>query len=123
MHGKVGGWNSLARSSSSPEAVPASAGPRRSLSPGAEPSSWWRGEVEGEETVALARQTGGAGRFVRTDVTRPDDLDALHRLIAAEHGRLDIAFDNAGFQEPRAPVAEQDPALYDRVFDTNLRAV
>ena len=82
-----------------------------------------RREAEGDETVALIGQAGGAGRFVKTDVTRPDDLDALHRLIAAEHGRLDIAFDNAGFQEPRAPIAEQDPALYDRVFDTNLRAV
>jgi NAD(P)-dependent dehydrogenase (short-subunit alcohol dehydrogenase family) len=28
-----------------------------------------------------------------------------------------------GYQEPRAPLAEQDPALFDRVFDTNVRSV
>ena len=54
---------------------------------------------------------------------RPDDLAALHRTILEEHGRLDVAFNNAGYQEPRAPLAEQDAALYDRVFDTNVRSV
>ena len=60
---------------------------------------------------------------MKTDVTRRDDLDRLHHLIEADYGRLDIAVDNAGWQEPRALIAEQDAALYDRVFDTNLRSV
>ncbi len=82
-----------------------------------------RREDEGLETVALIEQAGGQGAFIRADVTDPDDLADLHQKILDACGRLDIAFNNAGFQEPRALLAEQDPALYARVFDTNVRAV
>jgi NAD(P)-dependent dehydrogenase (short-subunit alcohol dehydrogenase family) len=82
-----------------------------------------RRRAEGEEAVAALEAIGATACFIATDVTRPDDLDALHRTIVADHGGLDIAFNNAGYQEPRAPIAEQDGALYDRVFDTNVRSV
>lgn len=82
-----------------------------------------RRRSEGDKAVAALVESGGRGRFIATDVTRPDDVAALHRLVVAEHGRLDVAFNNAGYQEPRTPVAEQDAALYDRVFDTNVRSV
>ncbi|MCW5736779.1 MAG: glucose 1-dehydrogenase [Enhydrobacter sp.] len=82
-----------------------------------------RRREEGDNTVSALADTGSTGRFIATDVTDPAAIEALHRTIVAEHGRLDVAFDNAGYQEPRAPVAEQDPALYDRVFDTNVRSV
>jgi NAD(P)-dependent dehydrogenase (short-subunit alcohol dehydrogenase family) len=38
-------------------------------------------------------------------------------------GRLDIAFNNAGYQEPRQLLAEQPPEVYDAVFDGNVRSV
>lgn len=82
-----------------------------------------RRQSEGDKAVAALAEGGGRGRFIVTDVTRPDDLARLHETIIAEHGRLDVAFNNAGYQEPRAPVAEQDAGLYDRVFDTNVRSV
>lgn len=82
-----------------------------------------RRQSEGEKAVANLAGTGVSGRFIATDVTRPDELEILHRTILETYGRLDVAFNNAGYQEPRAPLAEQDPALYDRVFDTNVRSV
>ena len=82
-----------------------------------------RRREEGEKTVAVLAEAGAGGCFIATDVTDPRALEELHRTIVADHGRLDVAFNNAGYQEPRAPVAEQDPALYDRVFDTNVRSV
>jgi NAD(P)-dependent dehydrogenase (short-subunit alcohol dehydrogenase family) len=82
-----------------------------------------RRQSEGDKAVAALAEIGGSGRFIVADVTKPDDLASLHRTILEEHGRLDIAFNNAGYQEPRAPLAEQDAALYDRVFDTNVRSV
>lgn len=81
-----------------------------------------RREAQGRETVASIQARGGRAAFVQADVARPDEVERLHDQVLAAHGRLDVAFDNAGFQEPRAPLAEQDPALYDRVFDTNVRA-
>ena len=82
-----------------------------------------RRRAEGDKAVAALAEIGAKGRFVATDVTRPQEIADLHRVIVAEHGRLDVAFNNAGYQEPRAPVAEQDAGLYDRVFDTNVRSV
>jgi NAD(P)-dependent dehydrogenase (short-subunit alcohol dehydrogenase family) len=41
----------------------------------------------------------------------------------AQFGRLDAVFNNAGFQETRARLAEQTDAVYSQVFDTNVRAV
>lgn len=82
-----------------------------------------RRRSEGDKAVASLSEIGARGRFIATDVTSPDDIERLHRTIVADYGRLDVAFNNAGYQEPRALIAEQDAALYERVFDTNVRAV
>jgi NAD(P)-dependent dehydrogenase (short-subunit alcohol dehydrogenase family) len=82
-----------------------------------------RRRAEGEKAVAAVAAAGGTARFIATDVTRAEEIANLHRTIVADHGRLDIAFNNAGYQEPRAPLAGQDDGLYDRVFDTNVRSV
>jgi NAD(P)-dependent dehydrogenase (short-subunit alcohol dehydrogenase family) len=82
-----------------------------------------RRRAEGENAVAALSEIGAVGRFIQADVTKPADLASLHQTIFEDYGRLDVAFDNAGYQEPRAPLAEQDPALFDRVFDTNVRSV
>lgn len=82
-----------------------------------------RRQSEGDKAVAALAETGASGRFIPTDVTKPDDLAKLHQTILGDYGRLDVAFNNAGYQEPRAPLAEQDSRLYDRVFDTNVRSV
>ncbi|TAJ36776.1 MAG: glucose 1-dehydrogenase [Reyranella sp.] len=82
-----------------------------------------RRQSEGDKAVAALAETGASGRFIATDVTQPDDLAKLHQTILRDHGRLDVAFNNTGYQEPRAPLAEQDARLYDRVFDTNVRSV
>ena len=82
-----------------------------------------RRQAEGDNAVAALSEIGAVGRFIATDVTKPADLAGLHQTIFEDYGRLDVAFDNAGYQEPRAPLAEQDPALFDRVFDTNVRSV
>ncbi len=82
-----------------------------------------RRQSESEEAVAALSESGASGRFIPTDVTNPAELAHLHETILEDHGHLDIAFNNAGFQEPRAPIADQDAALYDPVFDTNVRSV
>ena len=82
-----------------------------------------RRQSEGDKAVAALSEIGARGRFISTDVTKPADIASLHQTIIADHGRLDVAFNNAGYQEPRAPLTEQDAALYDRVFDTNVRSV
>jgi len=82
-----------------------------------------RRHAEGNMALASLSEVGATGRFIATDVTNPADLVNLHRTIVQDYGRLDVAFNNAGYQEPRAPLAEQDAALYERVFDTNVKAI
>ena len=50
----------------------------------------------GEETVALVKAAGGEARFMRTDVTKAADVEAMVNGALAAYGRLDIAHNNAG---------------------------
>src|SRR6478752_3493562 len=61
-----------------------------------------RRQTEGDKAVAALAEAGSSGHFIAADVTKPEDIERLHRTILEEHGRLDVAFNNAGYQEPRA---------------------
>lgn len=78
---------------------------------------------EGAKAMAALKTIGATGKFIATDVTKADALENLHKAILDDYGHLDVAFNNAGYQEPRASIVEQDAALYDRVFDTNVRSI
>lgn len=81
-----------------------------------------RNEAQALEVAAAGEALPGSLSFIAADVTETDANQALVEAAAARLGGLDIAFNNAGFQERRAPLAEQSPETYDQVFDTNLRA-
>jgi NAD(P)-dependent dehydrogenase (short-subunit alcohol dehydrogenase family) len=82
-----------------------------------------RDETRGAEVMRSCAGHGGTALFFQTDVLRPGSVAAMLDFALGSFGRLDIAFNNAGFQEPRAPFAEQPGDMYDRTFDTNVRAV
>jgi NAD(P)-dependent dehydrogenase (short-subunit alcohol dehydrogenase family) len=82
-----------------------------------------RDEARGQKVVDICARESGKALFVRADVSRPGDIVAMIEAARAGFGRLDVAFNNAGFQEPRAPLAEQPGDMYDRTFDTNVRSV
>lgn len=82
-----------------------------------------RRQAEIEAVAAACEKLGAQAIAVRTDVTREDEVERLVATAVARHGRLDAAFNNAGFQEKRAPLETQGSAVYDAVFDTNVRAV
>lgn len=82
-----------------------------------------RRQALGEALAEALRRAGTQGLFVAADVTREADLARLVEETMARFGRLDTVFNNAGFQERRAPLADQTDAVYQQVFDTNVRAV
>jgi len=55
-----------------------------------------RREKESEETVALVEKAGGEALFIRTDVTKPDEVKAMVTRTVEVFGRLDCAVNNAG---------------------------
>jgi NAD(P)-dependent dehydrogenase (short-subunit alcohol dehydrogenase family) len=78
-----------------------------------------RGHSAAEECRAL----GVSSVFFSADVTRPADVEAMVTYAVKTFGRLDIAFNNAGHQERRAPLVDQPHAVFETVFATNLRSV
>ncbi len=82
-----------------------------------------RRQAEIESAAAECEGLGTQALAIRTDVTREDEVERLVATAVERFGRLDTAFNNAGFQEKRAPLETQDSAVYDAVFDTNVRSV
>jgi NAD(P)-dependent dehydrogenase (short-subunit alcohol dehydrogenase family) len=82
-----------------------------------------RREAELEATAAQCRDLGADALAVRTDVTREDEVARLVATALDRYGGLDVAFNNAGFQERRAPLEQQAGTVYDEVFDANVRSV
>jgi NAD(P)-dependent dehydrogenase (short-subunit alcohol dehydrogenase family) len=82
-----------------------------------------RREPEGKETVELVRAAGGDGLFVKTDVSKASEVDALVQKAVEKFGRLDIAFNNAGIEGVWVPIVRQSEEDWDRTIDINLKGV
>jgi NAD(P)-dependent dehydrogenase (short-subunit alcohol dehydrogenase family) len=83
-----------------------------------------RDSARGAAVAEACRQAGAAETaFEAADLRERLTADSLVETALARFGRLDVAVNNAGHQEAKAPLHEQDDAAYDAVFETNLRAV
>jgi NAD(P)-dependent dehydrogenase (short-subunit alcohol dehydrogenase family) len=82
-----------------------------------------RRQSEIDATAEACRNLGTEACALATDVTREEQVERLVAAAVGRFGRLDVAFNNAGFQERRAPLEAQDSTVYDTVFDTNVRGV
>src|SRR5712692_10974627 len=81
-----------------------------------------RREKEGAQVVDEIRKLGGDAEFVRADVAKDADVKAMVDFTVSKHGRLDIAFNNAGV-EWTGPLDQATEAEYRRVFDINVWGV
>ena len=82
-----------------------------------------RREREGEETIELVRSAGGDGLFVKADVSKASEVEALVQKAVEKFGRLDIAFNNAGIEGVWVPIVRQSEEEWDRTIDINLKGV
>ena len=82
-----------------------------------------RNAARAAEVIAACEGTAGTMRFIEADLREAAAVAPLVDRAAGMLGGLDIAFNNAGYQEPRALLHEQPAEVYDTVFDTNVRAV
>jgi NAD(P)-dependent dehydrogenase (short-subunit alcohol dehydrogenase family) len=81
-----------------------------------------RREKEGQAVVRQIEKLGGEATFVRADVAKDGDVQAMVRFTVDKFGRLDIAFNNAGV-EWTGSLEQATEAEYRRVFDTNVWGV
>jgi NAD(P)-dependent dehydrogenase (short-subunit alcohol dehydrogenase family) len=79
--------------------------------------------AEGENVVREITSAGGNALFVRTDVSREDDIIALVEKTVATFGALHIAFNNAGIEHFGLLTTEQTVEHYRQVCDINICGV
>jgi len=76
-------------------------------------------EKEGRETVALIEKSGGAGLFVHTDVSDPDQVQDMVDSTLKAYGGIHVLFNNAGILY-FGTVVDTDLKDWQRVIDINL---
>ncbi len=80
-------------------------------------------EDDGRRVADEIAGRGGAATFVRVDVSKPEDVEAMVRAAVDTYGRLDVLFNNAGMEGEQAPTAECTLENWDRVIAVNLKGV
>ncbi len=82
-----------------------------------------RREAEGNETLNLVCAAGGDGLFLKSDVSKPADIQSAVQKTVEKYRRLDIAFNNAGVEGAWMPLVEQTEENWDYVHDINLKGL
>jgi len=82
-----------------------------------------RNVERGEETVREIRAAGGEATFLRTDVSRGADVEALVDHAMKTYGRLDAAFNNAGIEGDVRPLIDHSEENYDAVMNVNVKGL
>jgi NAD(P)-dependent dehydrogenase (short-subunit alcohol dehydrogenase family) len=85
--------------------------------------SGWTVAMAGRRLAQLeqaASEGGPSCVAMQCDTTDESSVNALFGRIAAEFGRLDLLFNNAGTASPAAPLDETPLAAWRSVVDTNL---
>ncbi len=82
-----------------------------------------RDAEKGRDVVELLRKEGADAELFSADLSESDAPGTLVPAVVDRFGKLDIAFNNAGFLEERGLLADQTNEVYKAVFDTNVRAV
>jgi len=80
-------------------------------------------EPAGRHTLAMLRDAGGQGVFIRADVSLPGDAQLMVDAAVEELGGLHIACNNAGIAGDLCPTADYPIESWRRVIDVNLSGV
>jgi NAD(P)-dependent dehydrogenase (short-subunit alcohol dehydrogenase family) len=80
-------------------------------------------DAANHETAAAIEELGGRVLAIRCDVTRSDDVRAVLDQVVETFGRLDVAFNNAGLEQPPQPAADISEEDWDRIINVDLRGV
>jgi NAD(P)-dependent dehydrogenase (short-subunit alcohol dehydrogenase family) len=80
-------------------------------------------EDGGHETLQLVKDLGAEAVFIRTDVSRSQEVDAMVAKAVEAYGRLDCAFNNAGIGGRGALTHEYTEEQWNSVIAVNLTGV
>ena len=84
-------------------------------------------EQGGHETERLIRESGGEALFVLTDVSQPNQVEAMVKSAVEHYGRIDIHWNNAAAtklcNEQDRPVHLLPEAVWDRMIAVSLKGL
>ena len=78
---------------------------------------------EGEKVVEQIKKAGGDALFVRTDVSKPAEVESLVKKAVETYGQLDWSCNNAGVEGAKGSITECTEENWDEVIDVNLKGV
>jgi 3-oxoacyl-[acyl-carrier protein] reductase len=81
-----------------------------------------RNGKEAENTLAAIQADGGNGKAYQTDISKPDQVQAMFKEIFRDHKKVDILVNNAGITRDDYFLTMR-PQGWSEVIDTNLHAV
>lgn len=76
---------------------------------------------KGEETVEIIQKAGGEAFFVKTDISKADQVERLVSTIVQKYGKLDCAFNNGGIDGKKALIIDCEEDDWDMIIDINLK--
>jgi NAD(P)-dependent dehydrogenase (short-subunit alcohol dehydrogenase family) len=80
-------------------------------------------DIQDSRGAALQQRLGDRVRYQHCDVTQEADIAALMQTAAAEFGRIDVLFNNAGAGGARETIEEMTGEAWDRTHALLLRSV
>ena len=89
---------------------------------GAETVLVGRSEEKAATRLATIEAAGGRAYFEKVDVNSKSSIEDLLARVLEKSGQVDILINGAGVNSP-TPVLEIEEEEFDRIIDTNLRAV
>lgn len=78
-------------------------------------------ELAGRAAVESIQKAGGEALFVKTDVSKESEVEALIATAERDFGGLDTIFNNAGIEQPVTPSTEVSEDLFDSIIGVNLK--
>jgi 3-oxoacyl-[acyl-carrier protein] reductase len=75
------------------------------------------------ETAEQVRVAGAQSERLQVDVTSAEQVERMVETAVDRFGRLDVLFNNAGLPQTFTAFEDSTDALFDRIFDVNVRGV
>jgi len=80
-------------------------------------------EAEGNIVVKDIIAVGGKASFFKTDVSKPEEMEALVNFAVKTYGKLDMAVNNAGIGGELNPIADMSIEGWQKVISINLSSL
>jgi NAD(P)-dependent dehydrogenase (short-subunit alcohol dehydrogenase family) len=80
-------------------------------------------EAEGKATTESIITSGGKASFFKTDVSKPEDMEALVSFAVKTYNKLDVAVNNAGIGGELNPIVDMSIEGWQKVISINLSSL